>query len=172
MKAEVGGRQHPQLVPWPHGWPVRQGAENLCVMGQTPMLLAPSAAISQPPGLKRRRSAFYTRTARATGLAEPAGRYRTKTGAFFLGYKNSPRLGGGYMDAVTSCCPAGASAPLRVLRLLSRRGGGRCGALPATKRRKEGLQARSQRGDKQQTARAGGWPAVGFAAGTKGALHE
>ena len=73
---------------------VRQGSENLCVMGQTPMLLAPSAAISQPPGLKRRRSAFYTRTARATGLAEPAERYRTKTGDFFLGYKNSPRLGG------------------------------------------------------------------------------
>ena len=79
---------------------VRQGSENLCVMGQTPMLLAPSAAISQPPGLKRRRSAFYTRTARATGLAEPAERYRTKTGDFFLGYKNSPRLGGGYMDAL------------------------------------------------------------------------
>ena len=79
---------------------VRQGSENLCVMGQTPMLLAPSAAISQPPGLKRRRSAFYTRTARATGLAEPAERYRTKTGDFFLGYKNSPRLGGRPGDSV------------------------------------------------------------------------
>ena len=79
---------------------VRQGSENLCVMGQTPMLLAPSAAISQPPGLKRRRSAFYTRTARATGLAEPAERYRTKTGDFFLGYKNSPRLGGRPGDAL------------------------------------------------------------------------
>ena len=93
---------------------VRQGSENLCVMGQTPMLLAPSAAISQPPGLKRRRSAFYTRTARATGLAEPAERYRTKTGDFFLGYKNSPRLGGGYMDALCWFGNAASQLPVKI----------------------------------------------------------
>ena len=117
MKAEVVGRQHPQHVPWPAGCPVRQGAENLCVMGQTPMLLASSAAISQPPGLKRRRSAFYTRTARATGLAGPAGRARTKNRDFFLGYKNSPRLGGALGYSVRwrrlSFLPRGRSSRIR-----------------------------------------------------------
>ena len=55
---EVVRRQHPSMYHDLLNGLVHQESEDWCVMGQMPMLLALSAAISQLPGLKMAKQRF------------------------------------------------------------------------------------------------------------------